>query len=61
MIMFRMTSSSGESILGEDLFEYVILVSARTVDDYNDKFLMLSKGGDYSKTIYVNGESEFIR
>ncbi|MBE6609627.1 MAG: hypothetical protein E7634_03045 [Ruminococcaceae bacterium] len=43
-IRFRLTSSYRESTLSEDLFEYMILVSASTVDKYNDKFFMLSKG-----------------
>ena len=43
-IVFRLTSSYMESILGEELFTYMLMVSARTIDEYNDKFLMLSKG-----------------
>lgn len=43
-IVFRMTSSFRESLLGEDLFEYMIMCAASTVDVYNDKFLMVSKG-----------------
>ena len=43
-IRFRIVSSFRESILGEELFNYMLLVSASTVDDYNDKFLMVSKG-----------------
>ncbi|MBR7133296.1 MAG: hypothetical protein IKD04_07160 [Clostridia bacterium] len=43
-IRFRMVSSYRESILGEELFNYMLLVSANTIDDYNDKFLMVSKG-----------------
>mgnify|MGYP004498038665 CR=1 FL=1 len=43
-IVFRQTSSYMESILGEELFTYMLMVSARTIDDYNDKFLMLAKG-----------------
>ena len=42
-ITFRLTSSYRESTLGADLFEYMILVSAGTIDDYNDKFFMLGK------------------
>ena len=42
-ITFRLTSSYRESTLGEDLFEYMIMCSAATVDEYNDKFFMLSK------------------
>ncbi len=42
-ILFRLTSSYRESKLSEDLFEYMIMVAASTVDNYNDKFFMLSK------------------
>lgn len=43
-ITFRLTACYIESILSKDLFEYMLMVSASTVDSYNDKFLMLSKG-----------------
>lgn len=43
-IRYRLTSSYRESTLGEDLFEYMIMVAASTVDRYNDKFFMLAKG-----------------
>ena len=43
-IVFRLNSSYRESILGHDLFEYMIMVSASTIDNYNDKFFMLAKG-----------------
>lgn len=43
-ILFRMTSSYRGSVLSEDLFEYMLMVAASTVDDYNDKFFMISKG-----------------
>ena len=43
-IIFRMTSSYRDSHLSEDLFEYMIMVAASTVDQYNDKFFMLAKG-----------------
>ena len=43
-IIFRLTSSYRESTLGEDLFEYMIMCSAVTVDEYNDKLFMLAKG-----------------
>ena len=42
-IRYRLTSSYRESILGKDLFEYMIMVAAGTVDNYNDKFFMLAK------------------
>ena len=43
-IRYRLTSSYRESTLGEDLFEYMIMVAASTVDKYNDKFFMIAKG-----------------
>ena len=43
-ICFRLTSSYIESILGKELFAYMLMVSAHTVDEYNDKFLMIGKG-----------------
>ena len=44
IIKFRMTASYRDSLLNKELFEYMLLVSACTVDEYNDKLLMLSKG-----------------
>lgn len=43
-LYFRMTNSFIDSVLGEDLFFYLILCACHTVDEYNDRFLMLSKG-----------------
>lgn len=43
-MFFRMTNSYMESVLGSDLFTYMLFCSCQTIDEYNDKFLMLSKG-----------------
>lgn len=43
-IIFRMTSSFVDSLISKGLFEYMIAVACYTVDEYNDKFLMLAKG-----------------
>ncbi len=43
-MFFRMTSSFIESEIGNELFTYMIMVSCHTIDDYNDRFLMLAKG-----------------
>lgn len=43
-IIFRLTTSYRSSTLSEDVFEYMVMVSSLTIDEYNDKFLMLSKG-----------------
>ena len=42
-MLFRMTSSFLESEIGVDLFDYLIRISCLTVDEYNDKFLLLGK------------------
>ncbi len=43
-IAFRLTCSYRDSQLSADLFEYMIMVAAGTVDSYNDKFFMIAKG-----------------
>ena len=43
-IVFRLTSSYRNSDIGMELFKYMIMVSAGTIDKYNDRFFMLSKG-----------------
>ena len=43
-IVFRMTASFRESIIGEGLFQYMISCSCAMVDKYNDQFFALDKG-----------------
>ena len=43
-ILFRMTSSFRGSLISKELFAYMIDCSCYTVDEYNDKFLMIDKG-----------------
>lgn len=43
-IVFRMTASFRESLIGEGLFQYMISCSCAMVDRYNDQFLALNKG-----------------
>lgn len=43
-MFFRMTSSFIESEIGSELFTYMLMVSCHTIDEYNDRFLMLGKG-----------------
>lgn len=43
-IWFRMTNSFMESVLGYGVFEYMLYCSCQTIDEYNDRLLMLSKG-----------------
>lgn len=42
-MFFRMTNSFLESELGEEVFFYMLVCSCKTIDDYNDKFLMIAK------------------
>ena len=42
-IVFRMTSSYLESLIGKELFNYMLMCACVTVDRYNDKFLMVAK------------------
>lgn len=44
MIVWRVTIPYMESLLSEQVYDYLILISLRTVDDYNDKLLLLNKG-----------------
>ncbi len=41
---FRMTNSYIESVIGEEVISYMLFCSCQTIDEYNDKFLMLAKG-----------------
>lgn len=43
-IVFRLTSSYIDSILGRELFYYMLRITITTVDRYSDKFMMLGKG-----------------
>ena len=43
-IVYRMTASFRESLIGEGLFQYMISCSCAMVDKYNDQFLALDKG-----------------
>ncbi len=43
-IIFRLTTSFRDSILSKELFEYMLMVSVVTIDEYNDKFFAVSKG-----------------
>lgn len=43
-IVFRMTASFRESLIGEGLFQYMISCSCAMVDKYNDQFLAINKG-----------------
>lgn len=43
-LFYRMTNCFIESQIGEELFFYLLMAACHTVDEYNDKFLMLGKG-----------------
>ena len=43
-LFFRMTNSFLESSIGSELINYMVYCSCGTIDEYNDKFLMLAKG-----------------
>jgi len=43
-MFFRMTNSFIDSEISEELFTYMLFCSCQTIDEYNDKFLMVSKG-----------------
>lgn len=43
-VLFRMTSSYKDSLISKDVLEYMVAVAGMTVDEFNDKFLMLAKG-----------------
>ena len=43
-IFFRMTNSILESKLSEDVFTYLLLCSCKTIDDFNEKLMMLARG-----------------
>lgn len=43
-IRYRLTCNYRDNMLSADQFEYMIMVSASTVDRYNDKFFLLAKG-----------------
>ena len=42
-ILFRLTACYRESLIGKGLFTYLLSCACYTIDDYNDKFLMVSK------------------
>ena len=42
-IVFRMTTSFLDSLIGKELFEYMVFCACFIIDRYNDKFLMVAK------------------
>ena len=43
-ILFRLTSSFIDSKISKEAITYMIMCSCSTIDDYNDKLLLLAKG-----------------
>lgn len=43
-IIFRMTASFRDSVIGEGLFQYMISASCAAVDYYNDQFVAINVG-----------------
>lgn len=43
-IAFRMTTTFIDSVISETVFDYLVIVSSNTVDEYNDKFFAIAKG-----------------
>lgn len=43
-IVFRVVESYRDSIIAGEVYIYMIMIANGTVDKYNDRFLMLSKG-----------------
>jgi len=44
IVAYRMTSSYIESLISKDLFQYMLVIACRTVDEFNDKFMLLAAG-----------------
>lgn len=42
-ILFRITSSFCGSLIGKKLFEYMLMCACYIIDEYNDKFLLLTQ------------------
>ncbi len=42
-ILFRITTSIRDSLISEEALKYLIYCACSTVDNYNDKFLMVAK------------------
>jgi hypothetical protein len=54
-VFFRLTSSFRDSLISVDALQYMINCACYSVDEYNDKFLMISKGA-LSITDFLNGD-----
>ncbi len=50
-IIFRLSTTMRDSIIGKEMFEYMLYVSCGTVDRYNDRFLYVMKSDMTAKEI----------
>ena len=58
-IRFRLTSCYRGSLLSEELFSYLMFISAETVDQYNDRFQGLNDGTlDIQEFLDADAEDE---
>ena len=44
LVFFRMTNSYMDSNLSSEVYKYLLYCASQTIDAFNDKLLMLSKG-----------------
>lgn len=56
-LLFRMVCPYHESLIGGDVFEYMVYVACRTVDDYNHKFAAFASG-EMSFEEFLKGDEE---
>ncbi len=43
-LFFRMTNSYRDSLISDEVYKYLLYCACQTIDSFNDKLLMLSKG-----------------
>ena len=53
-IWFRLTSSFMDSQVSMEMFTYMVYCSCQTVDEFNDKFLMIAKGAMSANDLLPN-------
>lgn len=53
VIVFRVTNTFMESLLGKDVFEYMLGIACYTVDEYNDKLFTLTQRDISLEEVYA--------
>ena len=43
-LMFRVVNSYKDSVISKEVYEYMLRISCQTIDQYNDKFILLASG-----------------